>query len=222
MSIFLILDIDKLLINKLDLKSIKLINRLNKYYYNFTNQNITYKFAVDFFGKYRMDPCKFDYSCEYPHPEITKYIYKNYNHKIKLSYAFAVACAYGNLKTATYLIKLADDILRLDMHADGDLAFRWSCSTGQLESIKLLVNLSGLIKSKIDIHAKGEQAFKSACYEGHLDIVKFLLEYGQKTNSPIDIHDNQDETFILALGGGHQDIIKYLLKYSASNSPIIG
>ena len=55
---------------------------------------------------------------------------------------------------------------KIDIHANNEYAFRWSCYNGNLEIVKWLLSLKEEY-GKIDIHADDESAFRWSCYNGH-------------------------------------------------------
>jgi hypothetical protein len=96
----------------------------------------------------------------------------------------------------------------IDIHADDEYAFRWSCENGHLPIVKYLILLKEY--RRIDIHANDEYAFREACENGHLEIVQFLLtlepEYEQ-----INIHADDEYAFRWSCYNGHLQIVKHLL-----------
>ena len=68
---------------------------------------------------------------------------------------------------------------KIDIHADNELAFRWSCQNGHKEMAQWLIQLgesNGY--SKIDIHADNELAFKLSCESGHKEMAQWLIQLG--------------------------------------------
>ena len=101
-------------------------------------------------------------------------------------YYFMKSCYYGN--TICKNIIAAN---KINIHADGEYAFRCSCQNGHVELAKWLINLSrsdGF--TLIDIHADVEYAFRWSCENGHLEVAKWLIELSQSdgfTPIPIEI-----------------------------------
>ena len=114
-----------------------------------------------------------------------------------LSEMLAVACGHGHLHIAEWLVGMDG----VDIHADGEGAFRWACGSGHLDVAKWLVGLGG-----VDIHAGGEGAFRMACGNGHLHAAQWLVGLGG-----VDIHAGDGLAFRWACGDGHLVVARWLV-----------
>lgn len=61
----------------------------------------------------------------------------------------------------------------IDVHADDENAFIFSCEYGHLPVVKLLLSL--VDDRYINVHANNERAFIATCYGNHVKIIKLLL-----------------------------------------------
>ena len=108
----------------------------------------------------------------------------------------------------------------IDIHAEEEYAFGWTCDRGHISIVKYLINYANLINSPIDIHAHDEYAFCWSCENGYLKVVEYLINYANSINSPIDIHDFEEHAFCCSLYG-NLCVVEYLVNYTNSiNSPI--
>jgi hypothetical protein len=58
----------------------------------------------------------------------------------------------------------------IDIHAENDFIFWWSCGFGHLEVVKWLWSLD----QNIDIHSENDYAFRKSCTGEHLEVAKWL------------------------------------------------
>ena len=130
--------------------------------------------------------------------------YYNTNENIYISYnndeAFCIACCYGYLEVAKWLLTQKPDI---DIFAEYDYAFRFSCANGHFELAKWLL----IQKPYINSSAKIEYAFSYACFNGYLEVAKWLLI--QKPD--INISLENEYAFRFACNYGHLEVAKWLL-----------
>jgi len=128
-------------------------------------------------------------------------------------YYFIKACLYGN-----FLCKNITENNKINIRAEDDFAFRWSCQNGHLEVAKWLIKLSqseGF--NLIDIHVGSEYAFQWSCQNGHLEVAKWLIELSQSEGfSLIDIHAKSEYAFQLSCFKGHIEVAKWLIELSQS------
>jgi hypothetical protein len=59
---------------------------------------------------------------------------------------------------------------KIDIHANEEHAFCYTCAHGYLDVAKWLYSIADA--TKIDIHTRDEYAFNYACANGHLEIAK--------------------------------------------------
>ena len=97
----------------------------------------------------------------------------------------------------------------IDIHCDGDYAFRHSCENGHFEIAKWLYSLRG-----VNIPCFGDYAFRAGCENGHLEIAKWLYSHGG-----VDIHSNYNYEFRFSCYNGHKHVSKWL--YSLVSSTFI-
>ena len=105
---------------------------------------------------------------------------------------------------------------KINIHTDDELAFRWSCRNGHIETVKYLVELGNQPNyQQINIHANTEEAFRWSCRNGHIETVKYLIELGTQPNyQKINIHANDEEAFRYSCYNGHIETTIYLIEIS--------
>ena len=139
----------------------------------------------------------FLYACKNGHLKIVELL---------LSYDIMMLLDKNDRLCSRYSTDLTDNRL-IDIHANNEEAFRWSCSYGRLEIVKLLLSLSD--DRRIDVHAKNENAFWYACRNGHLKVVELLLNLDGDRR--INVHAKDDYAFKWACDNGHLEVVKLLL-----------
>jgi len=68
----------------------------------------------------------------------------------------------------------------VNIHANDESAFRWSCGNGHMDVAKWLVSLGG-----VNINVFDGIAFQLSCKNGHLDVAKWLISLGVNINKNI-------------------------------------
>jgi hypothetical protein len=116
---------------------------------------------------------------------------------VDFGFIFQVICYRGYIEMAKWLHSLG----RIDIHADDDSAFLWSCAGGCVEIAKWLHSLGG-----INIHVHHDRAFRHSCREGHIEMVKWLHSLGGINVNAID-----DHAFRGSCRNGHIEVVKWLL-----------
>ena len=121
--------------------------------------------------------------------------------------AFRMCCQNGHLKLAQWLIQLGESngYTKIDIHADNDYMFGNSCSNGHLKLAQWLIELgesSGY--AKFDIHVVNDYAFRRSCFYGHLELAQWLVQLGESSGyTKFDIHADNDYAFRLSCRNGH-------------------
>jgi len=182
MSLFVVSDIDLVLINHLDLfDDHKHLTAVNKYYNCLLNNGTMYKSWVELYLDTDraelaspFNNCLFFNACQ-TNNRLCRLLIKKYN-DINIhahdEYAFRLSCKYGHLETSQWLIELSkqSQFGLINIHADNECAFRWSCHNGHLETSQWLIEV---IKQSefgfVNIHVDNEYAFLWSCYNGHLE-----------------------------------------------------
>src|SRR3989344_2681519 len=82
---------------------------------------------------------------------------------------FIDACKHGYLDKVISLLDQGADI-----HANHDLALRWSACSGHLPVVQYL------LEQGADIHAENDCALRLSARNGHLPVVQYLLIHGAK------------------------------------------
>jgi len=119
---------------------------------------------------------------------------------------FSKACKQGHLAVVRELLGLAGD-RRVDVHTNGEWAFRQACKQGHVGVVRELLGLSG--DRRVDVHASGEAAFQMACWNGHVGVVRELL--GLAGDRRVDVHAWQDDAFHGACEQGQLRVVRELL-----------
>jgi len=116
----------------------------------------------------------------------------------------------------------------IDIHAQDDRAFRWSCVSGQLEVAQWLHSRGANIHAKdnfafrwscehgqlgvarwlhlqgANIHAEDDYAFRWSCLNGHLGVARWLHLWGA------DIHAEDNFAFKWSCENGHLEVAQWL------------
>ena len=93
---------------------------------------------------------------------------------------------------------ISQEQCQIDIHANDEYAFRWSCMNGHLIVAKWLYSLK---QHSINIHINEECAFRWSCIKGHLDVAQWLYSIGH-----VNIHARNRSVFKCA----HKDILIWL------------
>ena len=83
------------------------------------------------------------------------------------------------------------------------------CRTGDLESLRYLLNSSNL-KEHVNIHYYDDLFLRTTCDNGYLHIVKFLLT-SPELKEHADIHAIEDAAFKSVIKNEYIDLLKYLI-----------
>jgi len=130
---------------------------------------------------------------------------------------------------------------KVDIHAQDDFVFRWSCVNGRLEVAQWLHSQGA------NIHAWDDYAFRWSCKNGHLEVAQWLHSQGANIRTNDDyafiwscmndhlevaqwlhsrganIHAQDDHTFIWCCKNGHPEVAQWLCeiepRYSITSSP---
>ena len=123
---------------------------------------------------------------------------------------FIETCRMGFKFFAKYLVLKH----KINIHADDEGAFRWSCENGHTETVKYLIELGNQPNNQqINIHANNEYAFRYSCQNGHIETVKYLIELGNQPNhQQINIHARDEYAFKWSCYYGHIETVKYLIE----------
>lgn len=111
------------------------------------------------------------------------------------------ASRLGNLQAVQQALAAGADI-----HAQADLALRYSAKNGDLLIVRYLVQHGA------NIHANNDMALRSTSFEDHLDVVQFLIEQGA------NIHAENNSTVRWAVRNRNWSMVAYLLKHGADRS----
>jgi hypothetical protein len=85
--------------------------------------------------------------------------------------------------------------LGVDIHAQGEAAFRSACANGHLDIAQWLVSFGN-----VAVDAHNDEAFLSACKNGHWDVAKWFV--------PLPRYHSR--AFTLACVHGHLDFVKWM------------
>ncbi len=120
----------------------------------------------------------------------------------------------GHLNTCKWLHNSGIEAGKpIDLHADEEKAFAWSCSYGHIETSKWLYNLSIETGKPINIHAQKEIAFIWSCIAGHIETSKWLYKLGLKTGSAIDLYVDGGRFHMKDVhDNGYMEMYKWLKK----------
>ena len=232
MSIFLLPDIDSVLLVHLDVIN-NFVHLLfcNKYYYELISKNKLYQLWSNLYfinknnkitGATKNESLLVN-SCIHNNL-LCEYLLEtreDINIHLNMEQPFKMCCQYGNLNLAKILVNFSRKKDKLiDIHIDNEFCFRMTCEKNHFIMAKWLFNLS---KTKeftiIDIHEVGEYAFTSCCGEGNFEIAKWLIDLSKSSKEIglININVYDDSPFKYALFDGHYEIAIWLLDLSATN-----
>ena len=120
---------------------------------------------------------------------------------------FPEICSYGRTDIAQWLYEKSkeDGNTKVNINAQGDYAFIWSCANGHLATAQWLYEKSKENgNTKVNINAQGDYAFMLSCRNGHLAMAQWLYEKSKDDgNTKVDINAQNDYAFILSCGIGH-------------------
>lgn len=125
----------------------------------------------------------------------------------------------GNLNKVKKIIMYGN----IDIHANNEQIFRWSCRSKNMEVPKWLLQYSIDIKSPIDIYAiyRNNNAFNLACCFGNLETVKWLWDLSCKNNNPYNLQIGNYCGFRLCCLYGNLETLKWIYELSIKvNNPI--
>lgn len=105
-----------------------------------------------------------------------------------------------------------DEHPELNIHDDHEYVFRKCCELGELETAKLLFEMSQNEKvGLINIHEYSDMAFRDSCKYGHLEVAKWLLEISQKYElGKINIHAQNECALLMSCFHGYPSITKWI------------
>jgi hypothetical protein len=118
--------------------------------------------------------------------------------------AFRLACAFGHLNVARWLLQMYRERGQdIDISAEDEFAFRWACERGYLDVAQWLLDL----KPDIDITADNNYAFLWVCKNGYLDIAQWLLQLYRERG--LDITDICNQGFAYSCRNRHLEVAKW-------------
>jgi ankyrin repeat protein len=115
--------------------------------------------------------------------------------------AFRIACAYGYLPVAKWLVSIEPNCNILKYKP----LFIVMCENGELEIVKWLLTINdGIHNSLID-----KYAFYGACSTGQLDTAQFLLSICPEIYESAPFND-KNNAYYTAQMNGHNNIVEWL------------
>lgn len=170
-------DLDRFIILRCEPSTFHNIMSINKHYLHFMKSIkifnrlfIMRKFDLN--GKFRV-------ACINNFYDVVEYFISEENINTDMNAAFCLACEYGNLQIAKYLIGSTNSSQypKINIHLRNEYAFRYSCQNGHREVVKYLKELSNKAEyGKINIHSIDHYLFVKICNNENL--VKYLVELG--------------------------------------------
>ena len=214
----IISDIDKYIVDLVDLRTLANLLLVNKFFYEYISvKPVMYQWKrINSMKLYTINDI-FTKICGMGFLEYAKYFVNENEIDIHAynDYAFRLSCENGHLELAQWLIQLGESsgYTKIDIHASNKDAFRSSCYHGHIEVAQWLVQLGESDGyTKIDIHVLNEFAFKWSCLYGHLNIARWLIELGESSSyTKIDIHTDNDYAFRWSCHNGHIEIARWLI-----------
>jgi hypothetical protein len=97
----------------------------------------------------------------------------------------------------------------IDLHAEGDKAFRYACQRGNLETMEWLYGLSQQPnQTTIDLDPLIDDLFESCCRNGHLHVAEWLWGFVQQLKLKID----PQLSFRQSCVNGHLRVAKWIFE----------
>lgn len=170
-------DIDKLIINLLDIPELIHMVCTNKYFHEIITKMTLYcqwriircKYHDLYLNSLFTEVCRHGYLA-YSKSLISRYSSINLHHYAE--HPFQLCCHNGHFEMAKWLIDICV-IDKINIHTDNDLAFAWACQNDHLEIAKWLIELGETGYGKIDVHCYS--VFINCKCNGHIDMVNWLL-----------------------------------------------
>ena len=150
----IIRDLDEPIITFMDLPQMVNLMRVNKNYYEkIKHQKLILEWNEMKLIKNSIN-CIFQRSCVKGYINYAKSLITRYD-KIDIhadnEYAFRLACQYGHLSVARWLVDLHEyGYGKIDIHIIGELAFQFACQNGHLDVAKWLIGLHDCGYGKIN------------------------------------------------------------------------
>ena len=131
---------------------------------------------------------------------------------------FLNCCIVGDIDQAKYTLTKTT----IDINAQSDAAFRYSCEYGHIEMAEWLYNLSKTDNnSKVNINADSEYAFRVSCENGHKQIAEWLYNLSKiDNNTKININAYSDAAFRYSCAWGKKEVAEWLYNLSKTDNNI--
>jgi hypothetical protein len=103
-----------------------------------------------------------------------------------------------------------------DIQLENIYLFYISCIKGELESAKLIHQVTNELNLPIDINENNGYIFVTTCLHGELEVVKWLYQLGNETSNPIDLYSANDSAFDCACRYKHVKLAEWLCEIEQS------